>query len=110
MCNIELLQALHLTNGGRQRSLKMIKTDIKDGKVFKFSDLGRQTAGEVIIHENNFIEGITHVTNAGRNAASQIIISKYQDRNRGVSEIIRYSKSESVVIQEDSIKILVEKV
>lgn len=106
--NVELLQALHPRHPRRQRTLKIIVAHIKHSELIQQTNLRRQTPGEIVVHQNNLIESVTHITNARRNASTQIVISKNQYRHGRVTEIRRDTESKAVVVEEDGVKGLVE--
>lgn len=81
----------------------MIETDIKNGKLVEESHLRRNTAGEVVIHENDLVQCLPHLANASRNTTTKIVVSKYENRNRGVAQIFGDSKPEPVIIEENGV-------
>ncbi|KAK3017364.1 hypothetical protein RJ639_005551 [Escallonia herrerae] len=67
-----------------------------------------QAAREVVIHENDFVEGVAHLANAARDATTEVIVGEDQHRYRRVAEVHRDPRAEPVVVEEDGIKVLVE--
>lgn len=105
---IQLLQAPHAADLRRQRPLQIVKTHIKHRQVLQHPNLRRQAPRQIIIHQNQLVQSLPHLPNAGRNAAAEIVVRQNQHRNRRVPQILRYAESESVVVEEQSIQILVK--
>lgn len=108
MSHIQLLQALHLADRRRERSLEMVEADIKDSNLVEKADLRWQARGKIIIEEDDLIQGLPHLPNAPRNAAAEIVVGQDQNRDGGVAQILRNPELEPVVIEENSVQILVE--
>lgn len=86
----------------------MIEAHVKHSHLLEHPDLGRQTSGEIVIHENDLVQGLAHLSDTARNAPTKVVVRKDKNRNRRVPKILRNAKLEPVVVQEDRIKRLVE--
>ena len=86
----------------------MIETHVKHSHLLEHPDLGRQTSGEIVIHENDLVQSFAHLSDAARNAPTKVVVRKDKNRNRRVPKIFWNAKLEPVVVQEDCIKRLVE--
>lgn len=106
--HIQLLQLPHAADLRRQRPLQVVEAHIKHRQLLEHPNLRRQTTGEVIVHQNQLVQRLPHLPNAGRNTTAEIIIRQNQHRNRRVPQILRNAEPEPVVIQEQSIQILIE--
>lgn len=108
MRHIKLLQTLHVPDLRRQRALKIIETDVKHRQVLQKPDLRRQTAGEIVVQQNDLVESLRHLSDTPGNTTSEVVVSKHQNRNRGVSKILGDSEPEPVVVQENGVEVFVE--
>lgn len=106
--HVQLLQFPHAADLRRQWPLQIVEAHIKHRQLLQHPNLRRQTTGEIIIHQNQLVQRLPHLPNAGRNAASEVIISQNKHRNRRVPQIFRNTEPESVIIKEQSIQILIE--
>lgn len=96
--HIKLLQTLHVPDLHRQRALKIIETDVNHRQVLQKPDLRRQTAGEIVVQQNDLVESLRHLSDTPGNTTSEVVVSKHQNRDRGVSEILGDSEAEPVVV------------
>lgn len=108
VCNVKLLNTLHVSNAGRERALKMIEAHVKNSYFLEHPDLGRQASSEIVVHENDLVQGFAHPSDAAWNAPTKVVVRKDKNRNRRVPKILWDAKLEPVVVQEDSIKRLVK--
>lgn len=86
----------------------MIEAHVKNSHLLEHPDLRRQASSEIVVHENDLVEGLAHLSDAAWNAPSKVVVRKDKNRNRRVPKILRDAKLEPVVVQEDSIKRLVK--
>ncbi|KAK2972702.1 hypothetical protein RJ640_025553 [Escallonia rubra] len=102
-------ETCHSSDRGWQRPLEAVEADVKHCELLEESDLvSGQAAGEVVIHENDLVEGVAHLANAARDATTEVIVGEDQHRHRRVAEVLRDPRAEPVVVEEDGIKVLVE--
>jgi hypothetical protein len=106
--NIQLLNIGKPFERLRQDSSECVGGDVQDRHVSKQANLGGQASGEVIVQENNLVQCAGHFSNAAWNAALEIVIGNHHNRSRGVSESVRNGGCEPVIVQEQSIEVLVE--
>lgn len=107
--NVQLLQAYHLGDSFRQGAGELIKANVQHRQVKQLSDIRVKAAGKIIIDEENLIQGRAHVADAGGDTAGKLIIGKDDNRGRQMTEIRRDALSEPIVIDKQSIKILLKK-
>ena len=86
----------------------MIEAHVKNSHFLEHPDLRRQASSEIVVLENDLVEGFSHLSDAAWNAPSKVVVRKDKNRNRRVPKILRDAKLEPVVVQEDSIKRLVK--
>lgn len=89
VCNIELLQAHHVSNRTGYRPHQFINAYVKNRYILQLPNLYRQTRGKTVIQQNDLIQSSRHLTQASGKAAVKFIIRQYKDRYRRVSDISR---------------------
>lgn len=83
--NSQFLYAAELQEGLWEGTNKHIVAHIKNLQISKVSNLRREAATKLVVHENNLIQ-IFHVPNASWYATSEVVEPKIHHRNRGVAQ------------------------
>lgn len=109
MRNIQLLKLLHPADlRSRQRPLQTVITDVKHRQLLQHPDLRRQASRQIIIHQDQLIQSLSHFPNAAGDTAAEIVIRQDEHRNRRIPKILRDPKLEPVIIQKQGIQIFIE--
>ena len=104
---IKEFNLLQACKAGRQDSGEPIVAGIKDSHITKQPNFCREAPTEAIAHKDDLVQ-VGHPADAVWNAASELVVSECDDRNGGVAYCLRDGGCEPVVIQEQSIELLVE--
>lgn len=107
--DVELLEAPHVPHRLRQPAGKSVLADVKHRQPRQHPDLLRQTATQAGVRKDYLVQGSGHFSDSRRQAPLEIIIGQNQNRNRRVSDILRQRELEIVVVDEQSVEFLVEK-
>lgn len=105
---IQILNALQAPEGERDWTGEQILTHIKDDSFFKVSDFNGQAAVELVPEEENFGE-VGCVTDALGNRAGEVVVGESEVAGRRGAEILGEALCEVVVVDEDDVEILLEK-
>lgn len=108
MGDVELLEAGHGGDGAREGALEVVEADVEDGELAEEADLGGDAAGEVVIEENDLVEGGGHPADAGGDAAAQVVVGHHHHGGRGGAQIGGDAVAEAVGVEEDGVEGTVE--
>lgn len=107
--DVELFQALHLPDLAGQRAQQLVVADVEHRHVLEQSDGGRQARLQSAIDENDLIEGGGHLAQARRKATPEVVVGEHDDRHRGVADVVRELVHQAIVVDEDGVELLLEK-
>lgn len=86
-----MLEAAHLAECVRYRTPKVVEANIEHGKVVELADLRRYAAGEVVVKEDDLVNGCGHATNAAGYAATEGVVGEDNDRGWRVAQVGGYA-------------------
>lgn len=104
MGHIQLLQTYHLRNGFRQSSSQSIEAHVEHCQICKLSNIGIEATCELVIDQEDFMEGCTQIPKAKRDTTTEWIVGNNDNRSRGVTEVRRHDLGKSIIINKDSIQ------
>lgn len=106
--DVELLEAGHGGEGAREGALEVVEADVEDGEVAEEANLGRDATGQVVVEEDDLVEGGGHPADAGGDAAAQVVVGHYHHGGRRGAQIGGDAVAEAVGVEEDGVEGTVE--
>lgn len=106
--DIELLQRLHCSNARGEWSLETVEAHVEDGDLLQQFHLWRKASGEVVIQQDDLVQGLAHLPNATGNASPKVVVRQNQHGHWRLAQVLWDAESEPVVIEEDGVQIFVK--
>lgn len=106
--HVQLLHLLQPSDRIGNGPHKPVEAQIQHRQLLQQPDLTRYTRSEPVIHEDDLVQRLRHVTEPGRHAAAEPVVRKHDHRNRRIPNIFGQIRHEPVVIDKDRVQILVE--
>lgn len=108
MGDIKLLKARHGSDGAWEGPLEAVEADVEDGEVAEEADLGRDAAGEIVVEQDDLIEGGGHPAHPGGDAAAQVVVGQHHHGGRGGAQVGGDAVAEAVGVEEDGVERTIE--
>ncbi|KAF3789720.1 hypothetical protein EJ110_NYTH13206 [Nymphaea thermarum] len=105
--NVELFDSGQAGKRGRQAG-QGVGAHVEHSHILQQAYLLRQASGEATVQQYDLIQPC-HLPNASGNATTQLVVCNNHNGSRGISEIFRDVETESIVVKEDRIQILLKK-